>query len=79
MDLTLLVNESTEIEIINKTSSIASMLANLTTPTQEAIYAKEIDLAVTIISTLNKYVHIVSFYLLHHYWLYFEVLQQVRC
>ena len=54
MNLTLLTNVSSRNDTITKTSSIAAMLANLTAPTSEPLYAQEIDFAVTIVSTLNK-------------------------
>jgi len=60
MNLTTSLNELSQNETITKMNSIATMLANLTAPMQGPLYAKEIDLAVNTISTLYKYVHIVS-------------------
>ena len=54
MNLTLFINTSSQNETFTKTSRIAAMLADLTTPTSVPIYAKEIDLAVTAVSALNK-------------------------
>ena len=34
------------------------MLENITTPTQEPFFPKDIDLSVNIVSTLNKFVHL---------------------
>jgi len=45
-----------ETEKILKASSIANALVNVTSPMQKMIFAKDIDLAVNIVSTLNKYV-----------------------
>ena len=62
MNLTMSINESSQNETITKTSSIAAMLANLTT-SKQVVYAKEIDLAVTVVSALTKYVlsHFISY------------------
>ena len=70
MNLTSFINELSQNETIAKISNISAMLANLTTPIQRPLYAKDIDLAVNIVSTLNKYNYIVTFYLLYHYQLY---------
>lgn len=56
MNLTLSINKLNETEKIAKTSSIASALVNITAPAQEPIFAQDINLAVNIVSTLNKYV-----------------------
>ena len=45
-------------ERISQTSDIAVSLVNITTPTQEPIYAEDINLAVDIVSILNKYGHL---------------------
>ena len=42
-------------EIIATTSNIANALVNITASTQEPLFAQDIDLAVKIISILNKY------------------------
>ena len=60
MNLTSFINELSQNETITEISNIAVMLANLTSPVQHPLYAKEIDLAVHIVSTLNKYVAILS-------------------
>ena len=57
MKLSLSLNELNATETINQTSSITTALVNITTPTQEPIYAEDISLAVEIVSTLNKYGH----------------------
>ena len=54
MNLTLFTSALSQDETIVETSSIAAMLANLTAPTSEPIYAKEIDLVVATISILSK-------------------------
>ena len=54
MDLTLLTNASSRNDTITKASGIASILADFTAPSSEPLYAQEIDLAVTIVSSLNK-------------------------
>ena len=51
------INELNETERINQVNSITTALVNITTPTQEAIYAEDINLAVNIVFTLNKYEH----------------------
>ena len=53
-NLSLSVNELNVTERITQTSNIATALVNITTPTQELIYAEDINLAVDIVSTLNK-------------------------
>ena len=55
MNLSLSLNELDATETIRQTSDIAASLVNITTPTQEPIYAEDINLAVDIVSTLNKY------------------------
>ena len=40
------------------TREIASRLVDVTVPTQEPIFAQDINLAVNVISTLNRYVFI---------------------
>ena len=55
MNLSLSLNELNVTETIRQTTSIATSLVNVTTPTQEPIYAEDINLAVAIVSTLNKY------------------------
>ena len=49
------MNELNETETIAVASNIANALVNVTTPTQEPILAQDINLAVDILSTLNKY------------------------
>ena len=58
MNLSLSLNELNVTERISQTTSIATSLVNITTPTQEPIYAEDINLAVDIVSTLNKYGHL---------------------
>ena len=53
-NLSLSVNELNITERISQTSDIATALVNITVPTQEPIYAEDINLAVDIVSTLNK-------------------------
>ena len=50
-----------ETEKILKASNIANALVNVTAPMQETIFAKDIDLAVNIVSILNKYDHFSCF------------------
>ena len=51
-----------ETEKISKASNIANALVNVTDPMEgEMIFAKDIDLAVNIVSTLNKYDHFSCF------------------
>ena len=57
-NLTLSINELNESETIDITRNIANTLVNVTTSTQEPIFAQDIDLAVQTISTLNKYDYI---------------------
>ena len=49
------MNELNETETIAVASNIANALVNVTTPTQEPIFAQDINLAVEVLSTLNKY------------------------
>ena len=49
------LNELNETQTIAITSGIANSLVNITDPTQEPVLAQDINLAVNIISTLNKY------------------------
>ena len=42
---------------------IANSLANATSSTQEPLFAADIDLAVNIVSTLNKYIIIINYFL----------------
>ena len=58
MNLSLSLNKLNVTERISETTSIATSLVNITTPTQEPIYAEDINLAVDIVSTLNKYGHL---------------------
>ena len=55
------MNELNETEAIAVTSNIASTLVNVTAPTEEPIFAQDINLAVDILSTLNKYEHATIF------------------
>ena len=59
-NLSLSINELNVTERISQTSNIATALVNITTPTQEAIYAEDINLAVEIVSTLNKQDHLTA-------------------
>ena len=49
------LNELNETERIAEASNIANSLANVTSSTENPIFAADIDLAVNIFSTLNKY------------------------
>lgn len=49
------MNDLSQNETIAQSSNIAAMLVSLTTPEEVFVYANEIDLAVTIVSALNKY------------------------
>ena len=53
------INLSTlnDTERIAQAGSIANLLVNLTTPTQEPALVEDISLAVNIVSILNKYVY----------------------
>ena len=48
------INELNVTERISQTNRIATALVNITAPTQEIVYAEDINLAVEIVSTLNK-------------------------
>ena len=48
-------SELNETERISKASNIANSLANATSSTETPIFAADIDLAVNIVPTLNKY------------------------
>ena len=54
MNLSLSLNELNVTERISQSTSITTALVNITAPTQEPIYAEDINLAVDIMSTLNK-------------------------
>ena len=54
MNLSLSLNELNATERISQSTSITTALVNITAPTQEPIYAEDINLAVDIMSTLNK-------------------------
>ena len=54
MNLSLSLNNLNVTERISQTTSITTALVNITDPTQELIYAEDINLAVDIMSTLNK-------------------------
>ena len=54
MNLSLSLNELNVTEKISQSTSITTALVNITAPTQEPIYAEDINLAVDIMSTLNK-------------------------
>ena len=58
MNVSLSLNELNVTERISQSSSIATALVNITTSTQEPIYAEDINIAVDIVSTLNKYDHL---------------------
>ena len=49
------LSELIETERITEASNIASSLANVTSSTENPIFAADINLAVNIVSTLNKY------------------------
>ena len=55
MNLTSLLNELDDTEIINTTGNIAAMLANLTA---KSTYAGDLSLSVDTITSLNEYDHI---------------------
>ena len=54
MNLSLSLNELNVTERISQSTSITTALVNITAPTQVPIYAEDINLAVDIMSTLNK-------------------------
>ena len=54
MNLSLSLNELNVTERISQSTSITTALVNITAPTQEPIYAEDINLVVDIMSTLNK-------------------------
>ena len=54
MNLSLSLNELNVTERISQSTSIITALVNITAATQEPIYAEDINLAVDIMSTLNK-------------------------
>ena len=54
MNLSLSSNNLNVTERISQTTSITTALVNITGPTQELIYAEDINLAVDIMCTLNK-------------------------
>ena len=56
-NLTSSTNELNETEKIATINNIVYVLADITAPTQEPIKAGDIDMAVNIITTLNKYDH----------------------
>ena len=60
MNLSLSLNDLNVTERISQTSSIAIALVNVTIPTEQPIYAEDINLAVNIVSTLNKYDHMLT-------------------
>ena len=49
------LGELNETEAIKAAGDIAGSLANVTAPTESPIFAADIDLAVNIVSSLNKY------------------------
>ena len=49
------LSELIETERITEASNIANSLANVTSSTENPIFAADISLAVNIVSTLNKY------------------------
>ena len=55
INLSSSINELTATERIVQASNIATALVNIITPTQEPIFAEDINLAVNIVSILNKY------------------------
>jgi len=55
MNLVASVNELNETERIRQVEEIATMLANFTAVQDQPVYATEIDIAVDIVSSLNKY------------------------
>ena len=60
MNLSLSLNDLNVTERISQTSSIATALVNVTIPTEQPVYAEDINLAVNIVSTLNKYDHMLT-------------------
>ena len=54
MNLSLSLNELNVTERISQSTSITTALVNITATTQDPIYAEDINLAVDIMSTLNK-------------------------
>ena len=48
------LSQLNETEAIKEAGNIANSLANVTAPTESPIFAADIDLAVNIVSTLNK-------------------------
>ena len=61
MNLSLILNNLNDMEIINTTGSIATMLANLTA---KPTFAEDLSLSVSIIASLNEYGYLEDFYLL---------------
>jgi len=55
MNLVASVNELNETERIRQVEEIATMLANFTAAQDQPVYATEINIAVDIVSSLNKY------------------------
>ena len=55
MNLVSSVNKLNETERIRKVEEIATMLANFTAVQDQPVYAAEIDIAVNIVSSLNRY------------------------
>ena len=55
MTLVSSVNELNETERIRKVEEIATMLASFTAVQDQPVYAAEIDIAVSIVSSLNRY------------------------
>ena len=52
----MFLSELNETETITEAGNIVSSLANVTSSEEKPIFAADINLAVNIISTLNKYV-----------------------
>ena len=55
MTLVSSVNELNETERIRKVEKVATMLASFTAVQDQPVYAAEIDIAVNIVSSLNRY------------------------
>ena len=54
MNLVSSVNELNETERIRKVEKVATMLASFTAVQDQPVYAAEIDIAVNIVSSLNR-------------------------
>ena len=67
-NLTMFLSELNETETITEAGNIANSLADVTSSEEKPIFAADINLAVNIISTLNKYdIYIILLWLLCKY------------